>query len=412
MTTAIRFNPFQPEFHQNPYPTYEYLRREDPIHRSFLNAWVITRYADVEAILKDARFQVDDLPQRLIQKSHYLKQGNLDPLAQTIHKWLFFLEPPDHNRLRGLVSKAFSPVTIEGMRTEIQVIANQLLAKVQPTGQMDIIKDLASLLPAMIVTRILGLPPEDYPKLVRWSYNLFFVFDQPMSLQGYQKQNQMAIEAREYLTEIITRLEKQPNDGLISRLIAARDEDRTITQDEIIGFCIMLLIVGQETTKSLTGNAMVALLRHTEKLAELKQNPDLIKNAIEELLRYDSPVQVIARLATENVEMGDKTIQAGDKVILCIGAANRDPEQFTNPDQLDFTRRNYSLPFGGGIHFCLGAFLARVQGQIAINAMLQGLPHLQLNTETLDWRESITLRGLKTLPVTFQPITAEFRSQE
>jgi pimeloyl-[acyl-carrier protein] synthase len=412
MTTAIRFNPFQPEFHQNPYPTYEYLRREDPIHRSFLNAWVITRYADVEAILKDARFQVDDLPQRLIQKSHYLKQGNLDPLAQTIHKWLFFLEPPDHNRLRGLVSKAFSPVTIEGMRTEIQVIANQLLAKVQPTGQMDIIKDLASLLPAMIVTRILGLPPEDYPKLVRWSYNLFFVFDQPMSLQGYQKQNQMAIEAREYLTEIITRLEKQPNDGLISRLIAARDEDRTITQDEIIGFCIMLLIVGQETTKSLTGNAMVALLRHPEKLAELKQNPDLIKNAVEELLRYDSPVQVIARLATENVEMGDKTIQAGDKVILCIGAANRDPEQFTNPDQLDFTRRNYSLPFGGGIHFCLGAFLARVQGQIAINAMLQGLPHLQLNTETLDWRESITLRGLKTLPVTFQPITAEFRSQE
>ncbi|MEA5620135.1 cytochrome P450 [Cronbergia sp. UHCC 0137] len=406
MTTAIRFNPFQLKFHQNPYPTYEYLRREDPIHYSFLKAWVITRYADVEAILKDARFQVDNLPQRLIQKSHYLKQGNLDPLAQTIHKWLFFLEPPNHTRLRGLVSKAFSPVTVEGMRTEIQTMANELLAKVQPTGQMDVIKDLASPLPAMTVTHILGLPPEDYPKLVRWSYELFFVFDQPMSLQGYQKQNQMAIEARDYLIKIITRLEKQPNDGLISRLIAARDEDRSITQDEIIGFCIMLLIVGQETTKSLTGNAMVALLRHPDKLAELKQNPDLIKNAVEELLRYDSPVQVIARLATENVEIGDKTIQIGDKVILCIGAANRDSEQFTNSDQLDFTRRNYSLPFGGGIHFCLGAFLARVQGQIAINAMLQKLPNIQLATDTLDWRETITLRGLRKLPVAFTPSSA------
>ncbi len=401
MTTAIRFNPFQPEFHQNPYPTYDYLRREDPIHRSFLNAWVITRYADVEAILKDARFCVDDLPQRLLQKSHYLKHGNLDPLAQTIYQWLFFLEPPDHTRLRGLVSKAFSRATVEEMRPEIKIMTQDLLANVQSTGQMDVIKDLASPLPAMTVTRILGLPPEDYPKLVRWSYELFFVFDQPMSLQGYQKQNQMAIEARDYLTEMIGRLEKQPNNGLISRLIAARDQDKTISQEEIIGFCIMLLIVGQETTKSLTGNAMVALLKHPEKLAQLRQNPDLINHAVEELLRYDSPVQVIARLGTETVEMRGKTIQAGDKIILCLGAANRDPEQFTNPDQLDFNRKNYSLPFGGGIHFCLGAFLARVQGQIAINAMVQGLPNLRLSTETLDWRESITLRGLKNLRVTF-----------
>ncbi|MEQ9484270.1 cytochrome P450 [Coleofasciculus sp. F4-SAH-05] len=402
MTTTIRFNPFQPEFHQNPYPTYEYLRREDPIHRSFLNAWVITRYEDVEAILKDTRFCVDDLPERLIQKSHYLKQGNLDPLAQTIHNWLFFLEPPDHTRLRGLVSKDFSPVTVEGMRPEIETMANDLLAKVKATGEMDVIKDLASPLPAMTVTRILGLPPEDYPKLVRWSYELFFVFDQPMSLQGYQQQNQMAIEARDYLTERIRHLEKYPNDGLISRLIAAREEGTRLTQEEILGFCIMLLIVGQETTKSLVGNATVALLKHPEKLAELKENPDRIKNAVEELLRYDSPVQVIARLAIEDVEMREKTIQAGDKVILCIGAANRDPKQFTNPDHLDFKRRNYSLPFGGGIHFCLGAFLARVQGQIGINAMVQRLPNLQLNTESLDWRESITLRGLKSLPVTFE----------
>lgn len=404
MTTTLQFNPFQKKFHNNPYPTYNHLRQEDPIHWSFLQAWVITRYADVEAILKDDRFQVDNLPQRLLQKSHYLKQGNLDPLAQTIHHWLFFLQPPDHKRLRGLVSRAFSPTTVEAMRPEIETMANDLLNLVKSTGKMDVIKDLASPLPAMTVTRILGLPPEDYPKLVRWSYELFFVFDQPMSLQGYQKQNQMAIEARDYLKERICQLEKQPNDGLISHLIAARDEGIKISEDEIIGFCIMLLIVGQETTKSFTGNAVVALLNYPEKLTELQENPDLIKNAVEELLRYDSPVQVIARLAKEDVKIRDKIIRQGDKVILCIGSANRDPDQFINPDQLDFNRKNYSLPFGGGIHFCLGAFLARVQGQVAISAIAQNLLKLKLVDNCLDWRESITLRGLKTLRVTFQAV--------
>ena len=401
----VRFDPFSPNFHTNPYPIYEWLRDNDPIHWSFMQAWVITRHRDVEALLKSAQLQVDDLPSRLRQKSQYLKQGNFETLAQTIENWLFFLEPPHHTRLKGLVAKAFSPNTIETMRPAIAQLVDRLLTEVEQkaskqNGVIDIMTDFASPLPAMTVTQILGVPLEDHDKLMRWSYDLFFVFDQPMSLDGYQKQNEIAIEARKYL---ISLMETKPS-GLIGQLMAARDSGQQLSQDEILGFCIMLLIVGQETTKSLIGNSILALLQHPQALSELQQNLDLIPAAIEELLRYDSPVQVIARIASEDFDYGGKTIHSGDKVILCLGAANRDREIFSEPDQLNFHRRNYNLPFGGGLHYCLGAALARVQGQIAIKSLIQRFPNLEsrdLNNSTLQWRESITLRGLKNLSVGF-----------
>lgn len=184
-------------------------------------------------------------------------------------------------------------------------------------------------------------------------------------------------------------------------MVKAKDEENKLDEDEILGFCIMLLIVGQETTKSFISNSILALLQHPEKLQELKDNPEIIKEASEELLRYDTPVQVIARLAREDVEIGGKTILKGDKVILCLGGANRDENKFPNPEKIEFQRSNRNLPFGGGIHFCLGAFLARLQGQISINRIVQRLPNLQLVNQTPDWRESITLRGLKSLPLTF-----------
>ena len=404
-TNLVRFDPFSPNFHTNPYPIYEWLRDNDPIHWSFMQAWVITRHRDVEALLKSAQLQVDDLPSRLRQKSQYLKQGNFEALAQTIENWLFFLEPPHHTRLKGLVAKAFSPNTIETMRPAIAQLVDRLLTEVEQkaskqNGVIDIMTDFASPLPAMTVTQILGVPLEDHDKLMRWSYDLFFVFDQPMSLDGYQKQDEIAIEARKYL---ISLMETKPS-GLIGQLMAARDSGQQLSQDEILGFCIMLLIVGQETTKSLIGNSILALLQHPQALSELQQNLDLIPAAIEELLRYDSPVQVIARIASEDFDYGGKTIHSGDKVILCLGAANRDREIFSEPDQLNFHRRNYNLPFGGGLHYCLGAALARVQGQIAIKSLIQRFPNLEsrdLNNSTLQWRESITLRGLKNLSVGF-----------
>ena len=235
-----------------------------------------------------------------------------------------------------------------------------------------------------------------------FSTQLFFCpvlrFDQPMSLTGYQKQNAVAIEAREYLVNLMT---TQPT-GLIGQLMSARDQDLQLSEDQILGFCIMLLIVGQETTKSLIGNSVLALLQHPQALSELQQNLDLAPVVIEELLRYDSPVQVIARVAKEDFDYGGKTIHAGDKVILCLGAANRDAETFPEPNQINFHRRNYNLPFGGGLHYCLGAALARVQGQIAIRHLIERYPHLKLkplNESALHWRESITLRGLTNLSI-------------
>lgn len=399
--TILRFDPFCPEFHVNPYPSYTKLRQEDPIHWSFLQAWMLTRFADVEQLLKDPRLQVDDLPSRLKQKSQYLKQGNFDALAQTIEHWLFFLEPPHHTRLRGCVSKAFSLGSIESMRPTIQQTVNQLIETVKLKRQMDVIQDFAAPLPALILTRILGISIADFHKLMRWSYDLFFVFDQPMSLEGYQKQNQIAHEARQYFSDLIEQQKMQP-EGLISRLVAVSANEPRMTQEEILGFCLMLLVVGQETTKSLIGNAILTLLEQPAALAELKQCPELIQCAIEELLRYDTPVQMIARLATAPIEIGGKTIRAGEKVILLLGAANRDPAQFSHPDRLDFHRRNSNLPFGGGLHYCLGASLARVQAQIAVLSLVQQLQNPKLDRTSIEWRESITLRGLKKLRIQFE----------
>ncbi|MFM1841348.1 MAG: hypothetical protein RLZZ490_79, partial [Cyanobacteriota bacterium] len=214
--------------------------------------------------------------------------------------------------------------------------------------------------------------------------------------------NAMAIEARNYLCQLIERLEKNPTDGLISRLIRVCNQGQQLSQDEILGFCIMLFIVGQETTKSLIGNGLLALLQHPETIEFVKNNPHKIKAVVEELLRYDSPVQVLARLAKEDINMGEKTIRAGDKVIVCLGAANRDPAQFSHPDRLDWSRNHTNLPFGGGIHYCLGAALARVQAQIAIQTVIDRLNNIKLNTQQLNWRDSITLRGLTSLPVLFE----------
>lgn len=398
------FNPFDPEFHNNPYPVYARLQEEDPIHWSFLNTWVITRYDDAQAILKDNRFQVDDLPFRLQQKNAYLKGGDLTTLSKTVDKWLFFQNPPDHTKLRGLMSKTFSASSVEAMRSNIQDTVDSLLAKVMISGEMDVIRDLASPLAAITITNILGLPPNDFHKLIRWSYDLFFVFEQPVSLEGYKKQNQVAIEVREYLLDSMA--PPNQNQGLISQLVEMKDQGNKLTEDEILGCCVMLLVVGQETTKSLIGNALLALLKHPKSLQELKDNPSIIKNAVEELLRYDTPVQMIARLATENIEIKNKKICKGDKVIICLGAANRDTAKFYQPNDINFHRQNSNFPFGNGIHFCLGAFLAKLQTEIAISAIVQNLSNFKLASEKLDWRETITLRSLKTLAVKFSPLTS------
>ena len=402
---AFKFNPFDKEFHANPYPTYHRLRCEDPVHQFFVGGdWVLTRYADVKAVLRSGRVRAHDLPELIQQKKQYLqdKGKNLNALAYTSNKFLFYMNPPDHTRLRGLVVKAFSPTVVERMRPRIQEIVNDLLDQVRNKGTMDVIADLASPLPVTVIGKMLGIPKEAQDQLHQWSNVLSRFLDSLVSLEEYEVLNKAIEEFQEYLRDLVTKREKDPQEDLISALIAAREQGERLSQEELLATCILLFVTGEETTVNTIGNGILALLRHPEQMETLKREPTIIQNAVEEILRYDSPVQTTMRIAIDNIEIGNRTIQTGEKIILCLGSANRDPAQFPNPDQLNLNRcENNHLAFGDGIHYCLGAALARTQAQIAINTLVQQFPDLKLASDKLEWRKNMVLRGLKTLPVTF-----------
>lgn len=407
---AFKFNPLLAEFHANPYPTYHRLRSEEPVHLNFAGEWVLTRYADVKMVLGDRRFATDKIPERIQEKNQYVqhKGKNFNTLVTTARKWLLFIDPPEHTRLRQMVNKAFFLKTVERIRPQIQMTLDELIGKVRDTGKIDIIADIAAPLPVIIISKILGLPAEDYHDLKYWADELFLVFEPLMSLEDYERLNQIAIEFTQYLRRIIIERLNHPQEDLISALVTARvEQGQQLTQDaenDLLSFCTALFSAGEETTVNLIGNGMLALLSHPDQMEKLRREPAIIQSAVEELLRYDSPVQLIARTATEDVLVGDKTIHAGDRIVVSLGAANRDPIEFPDPDILDLTRsENHHFAFGDGIHVCIGAALARAQGQIAISTLIQQLPNLKLNTDKLEWLENIVVRGLKALPVTFTP---------
>jgi pimeloyl-[acyl-carrier protein] synthase len=401
---AFNFNPFDKNFHNYPYKIYDSLRNEEPVHWSFIGVWVLTCYADVKAILTDKRFITDPLPKRLEEKNKYSQNnaGGLGALQQASSKFLFYMNPPDHTRLRVLVSKAFSQSVVEGLRPRIQNTVDGLLSKVQEAGYMDIITDLAAPLPVKVIANLLGMPLEDCNMLHEWSTKLSRVLDPLISLKEYEQLNSVIKQFEDYIQGLIVEREKRPQDDLISALIAARDEGDKLRADELSTVCMQLFITGEETTVNTVGNSILTLLNHPDQLAKLKAEPNLINSAIEELLRYDSPVQFTGRCATEDVEIKGKLIKKGDKVLLGLGAGNHDPNQFSHPEKLDITRQeNRHLAFADGIHYCLGAVLARAQAQIAINTLIQNFSDLKLNTDKLAWRKNIYLRGLISLPVTF-----------
>jgi len=402
---AFRFNPWLAEFQVDPYPTYHRLRVEDPVHQSF-DTWVLTRYADVKAILRDSRFCADRVPKRIENKCHYLEQQqkSLHTIAQMSGKFFFFLDPPDHTRLRGLVNQAFSARLVEQMRPQVHEIVDKAINKTQATGVMDIVIDLSCPLPVIVISRMLGVPAEEAEMLGQWSNVLSRIIDPLMSLEDYEELNHVAIKFTDYFRDLIAERRKRPQEDLISALIGARDQGDKLSEDELLSVCMVLFVTGEETTVHTIGNGMLALLRNPDQMELLKRNPTIIQSAVEEILRYDSPVQQTARIALEDVTIGNKTLQAGNNVLVSLGAANRDPAQFPDPNRLNLLRApNHHLAFGDGIHYCLGAPLARLQGQIAISTLVQRLPNLKLNTDKLEWRKNINIRGLKSLPVSFAP---------
>ncbi len=400
----LRFNPFDLSFRVNPYPLYQYLRTHEPVQWGLLGGWALTRYADVKMVMRDTRFYEVPIPDGIRKKGQYLeaREKNLDALAHVSGKWLFFLDPPNHTRMRSLVTKAFKPGLFQQMREQIQAQAEQLIEQVKPQGQMDIISDFAEILPTQVIMQVMGLPEEDFALIRQWSRGSFRIFDPLISLKTCEGINQIALEFVNYLRGQVTQRRKQPQADFISALLAVEDDGEKLSEDEILGTCIMMAAAGERTTTSAIGNSMLALLQHPDQLQLLRQHPEILPSAIEELLRYDSPTQLVARMATETLELGGKTIEAGDYIILCIGSANRDPAQFPDPDRLDLRRTdNQHIAFASGIHFCVGAGLARLELPMAIQALVQHLPNLKLATDELTYQDNVVTRFLSALPVTF-----------
>ncbi len=394
---GVTFNPMDPDFIADPYPTYHRLRAEDPVHHSPLGFWVLTRYDDVVAALRDAR-----LEKEAIAGFVAARLGNTPTPVASMS--MLDRDPPDHTRLRGLVSKAFTPRVVEGLRPRIQAIVDALLARAADAGRIDLIEDFAYPIPVAVICEMLGVPLADQETFKGWGQDLARGLDAilaPPDSGIMERSNAARRGLAEYFRALIAERRKAPRSDLLSALIAAEEAGDMLTEDELLTTCILLLIAGHETTVNLIGNGTLTLLRHPGELRRLRENPGLIGTAVEELLRFDGPVQRTARVPSVDVTIGGHTIEAGEMVMPFIGAADRDPAQFPDPDRLDLGRTdNRHIAFGWGIHFCLGAPLARIEGQMAIASLVQRFPKLALATDRPDYRLSLTLRGLATLPVT------------
>lgn len=401
----VEFSPLSPEFQANPYPFYDMLRANAPIFFwDQWGIWFLTRYEDCVALLKDNRLghEIQNVMSREELGLPPEPPAEFEPYMAMMRGWMLFRDPPTHTRLRMLVHKAFTPRMVENLRGRAQAVADRLLDAAMQKGQMDIIQDLAVPLPVTVIADMLGVPAHEQPLFREWSRDLAGTLELTDSPEVYERGTAATVAFSAYLRDLANARRKQPQDDLMSALVAAEEQGDKLTEQELIATCILLLIAGHETTTNLIGNGMLALLRNPEQLEKLRGNPALIKPAIEELLRYDSPVQMTSRVALTDVDFQGQHLRKGSQVSFMLGAANRDAAQFANPDQLDITRdSNAHLAFSNGIHYCLGAPLARLEGQIAISTLLNRLPKLNLLDDAPPYRPTYVLRGLQALPVGF-----------
>jgi cytochrome P450 len=398
-----------PEFREDPHQFFHLLREHEPVHQTPMGVYMLTRYADASAIVRDPALSNNernsDLYQAFQQANPDAAQGVFDDeFGEAV---ILFLDPPDHTRLRGLVSKAFTPKVIGRLRPRIEQIVAERLDAVGARGdrRMDVVTDLAYPLPVVIICELLGVPPEDHAKFQGWSSDLAHSIDpNPLVSPEQQERIEAAADAFvEYFRDLIERRRRDAGDDLLTGLIAAEDGGDRLSETELLATGLFLLIAGHETTVNLIGNGTLALLRNRDQFERLRANPDLDHNAIEELLRYDSPVTFTQRITLEDYQLGDMTIPARQQVIPILAAANHDPAVFDQPDRLDLGRENANrhLAFGGGHHFCLGAALARLEGEVAIPSLVRRFPNIELEG-TPQRRDTFTLRGLTHLPVTIR----------
>ncbi len=387
-------------FKADPFPFYARLRRESPVHEIVLPgrqpAWLVTRYDDVIALLKDERFVKSPANVRLSDKSY--REPWLPPMFRPLARNMLDLDPPDHTRLRGIVQKAFTPRVVEQLRARVETIAGDLLAAMRRRRRMDVIADFALPLPTIVIAEMLGVPSEQQHRFHRWSQAIVSANWSKWSMLRALP-NVMAFVR--YIRRLIALKRLHPADDLVTALVSARESEDRLSDDELLAMIFLLLIAGHETTVNLIGNGTLALLQHPAEMQRLRDDSTILGPAIEELLRFGSPLETATeRYAREDLSFAGTTLPAGALVYAVLASANRDESVFTDADQLDLRRDpNRHLSFGLGIHYCLGAPLARMEGQIAFRALLRTFPGLRLTNEPLRWRRGLVLRGLKRLQV-------------
>lgn len=395
---GLLYDPADPRYRIDPYPLYARLREADPVHWSPLGFWVLTRYADVDCVHRDPRcgrgLQPDD-------GMVATWGGPSSPITAELGGWMLHKDGPDHTRLRRLVGKVFHPAAVRSLRMRIQGIVDGLLDQVVEAGTMDVIADLALPLPVAVISELLGLPVDDHARIGRWADSIARAFDDVLTPEALERTEAAILQCTEYVRTKIA-VVGGAESGILSALRAAEASDQ-LSESELISNVNLLLFAGFETTRNLIGNGFFALLRNPTQLARLRAEPGLVPNAIMELLRYDAPVQANRRIPREPIEVGGVEIPAGEKLLLLLGAANRDPARFVDPDSLNVARPDVRpLSFGGGVHFCLGAGLAVTEAEIAVSSLIERLADVDL-AGPVEWGENIFLRGVTALPISFTP---------
>jgi cytochrome P450 len=401
---------FGPDFISNPYRTYEHLRTTAPLHwadKFRKGAWLVTRYADVLAGLHDARLSS--------QRSHTLTaalpsevQSEFATFNEIFSKWMLFLDPPHHSRLRKLLNKEFTPNMIQRLRPRIQHVVNTLLDQALGKTEMEFMTEFANPLPVRVIAEMLGIPSEDQRDFQIWSDDLAHFFGNSTgTVEDARRAQTSLINLTEYFRALLPERRAHKGDDLVSLLLRVEEEGEVLTEEELLAQCTLLLVAGHETTRNLLGNGLLALLQHHDQLATLKQNPSLMPSAVREFARYDSPVQFSGRAAIEDFAWLGQSIMKGQTVIFLLGSANHDPEKFSKPERLDISRdEGMPLSFGHGTHFCIGAALAYTEAEIAFTTLLDRTSSLKILDESPAWRANSGFRGLSKLRVTLSATTS------
>ena len=402
------FDPSSPEFQAEPHALYARMRREAPIFRYRFThdgpegpcTWLLTRHRDCVAVLRDPRCSAQKFPTGALQQLASDPSTPFGTVARTVLGMMLVKDDPDHARLRGLVNKAFTPRVVAELRPRVQAIADELLDVAARRGEFDAIADLGMPLPIIVIGELLGVPLEDSAQLKRWSDRLVTFLDGTIRDKGLTEAAAACVEMRAYMDRLFAERRAAPRDDLISRLLAAREVEDKLTDDELFGTVALVLAAGHETTTNLIGNGLYTLLRHPSELARWRAHPELSASAVEELLRFESPVTMTSRNPLGEYELDGHVIPKDDEISIVLLAANRDPEVFAEPERLDLARNDTRhLSFGFGAHFCLGAALARLEGQIALGSAVARFPSMKLASEAPAWKPGIVLRGLQALPI-------------